>query len=45
MFPAVEAQQEAGFDSLLAKKRLKTYYSSIMRVIYHFDIVPLGTDH
>ena len=26
MFLAVEAQKEDGFESLLAKKRLKTYY-------------------
>lgn len=45
MFLAVEAQKEDGFESLLAEKRLKTYYSSIMRIIYQFVIVPLGTDH
>lgn len=45
MFLAVEAQKEDRFESLLAKKRLKTYYSSIMRIIYQFVIVPLGTDH
>ena len=33
MFLAAEAQKEDGFESLLAKKRLKTYYSSIMRII------------